>query len=415
MLSLGYAPMSNRYTPKEPGIRGFQRGQVFPWPLEQMSELVTLNYGKALPESTRMPGSIPVFGSNGVTGSHSASLASGPTVILGRKGQGPLGVEWCDGPFWVIDTAYYVTFNDDRLDPRFFYYFVDYVGLNHLKDGTSNPSLTRATFGVQQIPVPPKATQRRIATVLSALDDKIELNRQMNYTLENMARALFESWFVNFEVHADLVDSALGLIPCEWSVGSLLELALLNPEGWTHSTRPNLIQYVDLSNTKWGRIESVTEYGRDDAPSRAQRVLRRGDTIVGTVRPGNGSYALVAEEGLTGSTGFAVLRPRAPENRAYVYFAATRRENIDRLAHLADGGAYPAVRPDLVAQTPVALPPQEWLRRYETAVDPMLQRIELNLQQSRTLTALRDLLLPRLISGKLRVSEAEEAIAEAMV
>src|SRR6202034_3209241 len=117
------------------------------------------------------------------------------------------------------------------------------------------------------------------------------------------------------------------------------------------------IKYVDLSNTKWGRIHEVMEYTREEAPSRAQRILRPGDTIVGTVRPGNGSYALVGINGLTGSTGFAVLRPKSAECREVVYLAATSRENIDRLSHLADGGAYPAVRPETVAGTELLIPP----------------------------------------------------------
>ena len=150
----------------------------------------------------------------------------------------------------------------------------------------------------------------------------------MNETLEAMARALFKSWFVDFDPVrakaegrdpglpkplADLFpdsfeDSELGEIPKGWEVAALSDFASLNPEAWSKETRPPVINYVDLSNTKWGRIEAVTAYTQEDAPSRAQRVLRARDTIVGTVRPGNGSYAFVSDDGLTGSTGFAVLQ-----------------------------------------------------------------------------------------------------------
>ena len=175
------------------------------------------------------------------------------------------------------------------------------------------------------------------------MDDKIELNRKMNETLEATARAIFKSWFVDFDpVRAkaegrnpglpapiaalfpdSFEDSELGDIPTGWSAGSLADFALLNPESWTKSTRPEIIQYIDLGNTKWGRIDSITQYASNDAPSRAQRILRGGDTIVGTVHPGNGSYALVTEDGLTGSTGFAVLRPQMSEYQEYVYLAST--------------------------------------------------------------------------------------------
>lgn len=114
-------------------INRFRADTEFQWPLVEMSEVVTLNYGKALKEDVRRSGAVPVYGTNGRTGWHDTSLGHGPTVILGRKGMGNLGVEWCEGPFWVIDTAYYTSFREDVL-PRFFYYFTNYVGLNHLKD-----------------------------------------------------------------------------------------------------------------------------------------------------------------------------------------------------------------------------------------------------------------------------------------
>ncbi|EQD50412.1 restriction modification system DNA specificity domain protein, partial [mine drainage metagenome] len=173
--------------------------------------------------------------------------------------------------------------------------------------------------------------QRAIAHILGTLDDKIELNRRMSETLEAMARALFKSWFVDFDpVRAKLegrwqrgqslpglpahlydlfpdrlVDSELSEIPEGWEAGTLADLSKLNPESWSKATRPPLINYIDLSSTKWGRIETATTYAQEAAPSRAQRILRPGDTIVGTVRPGNGSYAMISDEGLTGSTGFA--------------------------------------------------------------------------------------------------------------
>jgi type I restriction enzyme S subunit len=280
--------------------------------------------------------------------------------------------------------------------------------------------------------------QRAIAHILGTLDDRIELNRRMSETLEAMARALFKAWFVDFEpVRAKmegrwqrgqslpglpahlydlfpdrLVDSELGPIPEGWKVGTLADLAVLNPEVWKTETRPAKIIYVDLSNTKWGRIDSLTTYDSADAPSRAQRVLRPGDTIVGTVRPGNGSYAFIAEGGLTGSTGFAVLRPRAAHYAEIVYLAATAPDNIDRLAHLADGAAYPAVRPEVVAATPVVCPGDEVLARFSQAVGPALAKIAQNERASRTLAALRDALLPKLIRGEIRVKDAERFLKE---
>jgi type I restriction enzyme S subunit len=276
--------------------------------------------------------------------------------------------------------------------------------------------------------LPPIMEQRAIAHILGTLDDKIELNRRISETLERMARALFRSWFIDFDpvrakaegrdpglarhvldlFPARVVDSALGEIPEGWDVATLADLSELNPEVWTKQTRPAEVKYVDLSNTKWGRIEAVISYRAADAPSRAQRVLRPGDTILGTVRPGNGSYAFICESGLTGSTGFAALRPPRPEYAELVYLAATAVDNIDALAHVADGAAYPAVRPEVVAATPIIRANDGVIREFSRTAGPLLARIASSERESRTLAALRDALLPKLMSGELRVKRLLE-------
>lgn len=287
---------------------------------------------------------------------------------------------------------------------------------------------------MQALPVrlPLLSEQRAIAHILGTLDDKIELNRRMNETLEAMARALFKSWFVDFDpvrsktegrdhglpkplaaLFPDSFESTdLGQIPKGWKTGTLADFVSLNPESWSKDTRPSFINYVDLSNTKWGRIESIATYARQDAPSRAQRVLRPGDTIIGTVRPGNCSYALINNDGLTGSTGFAVLRPRQPEYAPFVYLAVTAPKNIEALQHLADGGAYPAVQPEIVAATPINQPKDKVLERFSRITVSLLAKVAENERESRTLAELRDTLLPKLISGELRLKDVERFVGE---
>lgn len=304
-------------------------------------------------------------------------------------------------------------------------FFAQFKGVAGQTDMAEYVSLTDQRR--MHITLPPLPEQRAIACILGTLDDKIELNRKMNETLEAMARALFKSWFIDFDPVrakaesrdpglpkplADLFpdsfeDSELGEIPRGWAIGTLADYTLLNPESWSKDTRPAAINYVDLSNTKWGVIETVTVCSSEHAPSRAQRVLRPRDTIVSTVRPGNGSYAFISEEELTGSTGFAVLRPRKSEFAEFVYLAVSTKENIESLSHLADGGAYPAIRPEVVTKTQAIRPDNNVLSEFAKRVAPLLAKIAKNERESRTLTALRDTLLPKLISGELRVKDAE--------
>ena len=281
------------------------------------------------------------------------------------------------------------------------------------------------SLGHLEVVLPPLAEQHAIARVLGTLDDRIELNLRMNETLEAMARALFKSWFVDFDpVRAKmagrdtglpshiadlfpdrLVDSEMGDVPEGWTAGTLSDVANLSPESWNRRSAPDVVRYVDLTNVKWGTIDDIRTFAWGDAPSRARRILHAGDTIVGTVRPRNGSWALIGHRGLTGSTGFAVLRPRVVTQRELVWCAATSPGAIERLGHLADGGAYPAVRPKAVVDTAVVLPDEPLQVAFSVLVGPMLDALLEGQREIRTLAALRDALLPKLISGAIRVPD----------
>jgi len=205
----------------------------------------------------------------------------------------------------------------------------------------------------------------------------------------------------------EMEESELGEIPKGWEAGTLAELCQLNSESWGAKTLPSTVHYVDLANTKNGEISELQTVSGKDIPSRARRILRLGDTIVGTVRPGNKSFALIGEVGLTGSTGFAVLRPIDQVWLEFVYLVATSESNIERLTHLADGGAYPAVRPEVVIQEDVAIPTQEVAKAFHQHVQPLFAKIQANRGQALYLAQLRDTLLPKILSGQLRILDAE--------
>lgn len=353
-------------------------------------------------------------------------LVSPGDLLFSWSGQPETSIDafWWNGPVvWPNQHVFRVT-PDTGIDRVFFNYLLKYlkpnfVGIARNKQTTGLGHVTRHDLENIVVGLPPLPEQRAIAHILGALDDKIELNRRMNQTLEEMARATYKDWFVDFgpvraklegrepylppelrDLFPDrLVDSELG------KVKALGDIAVLNPEAWSKAHHPEEIQYVDLANTKWGLIESTQHFHWNDAPSRARRFLRTGDTIVGTVRPGNGSYSLMGNDGLTGSTGFAVLRPLEPWFRELVYLTATAPDNIHRLAHRADGAAYPAVRPEIVSETEVAVPIAEavvmdW---FSATVGPVLDKTEAAKAESHALAAQRDALLPRLVSGELRV------------
>lgn len=350
--------------------------------------------------------------------------------------------------FWLKNNTEYVLGqrlfalrpDQAKLDPGYLYYYlktsVGQAALHGRASGSTVQGIRQSELLKVEIELPGSTyEQREISTVLCSLDDRIDYNRALAANLEAIARRLFKAWFVDFDpVRAKaageapvgladdiaalfpdrFVESELGEIPEGWKVGTLGDVCELNPETWSTKKHPEILEYIDLSNVKSGCIEEATSYLWDESPSRARRVLRCGDTIVGTVRPGNRSFVLIATDGLTGSTGFAVLRPSHSHRREYLYLAATSDNAIERLAHLADGAAYPAVRPDVVTGTEVVIPNDEIMRQFSVITCPMFDQIAVCQSEASVLSSLRDLLLPRLISGKLRVADAESLIEEAI-
>lgn len=306
--------------------------------------------------------------------------------------------------------------------------------IDNMHVGTMIPHFKKGDFDKLRIPVSSESAQVFIGDLYFSMSERIDLLRKTNATLEGIAQALFKSWFVDFDpVHAKtegrgpegLSAELAGLfpdcfedgasIPKGWTVATLASLSILNPESWSAKNHPETVAYIDLANAKENEIAAVTEYPFDEAPSRARRVLRYGDTIVGTVRPGNRSFAFIgtATQNLTGSTGFAVLRPSAPQHAEFVYLAATADTSIEYLAHVADGGAYPAVRPEVVISLGCVVPTSPIMQAFHAAAAPIFAKVAANQKQVETLSSIRDMLLPRLISGQLRLPEAEALLQNA--
>jgi len=339
----------------------------------------------------------------------------------------------CSTDIWVVRPKV-------GIDRNFlFYWMASEEFINRSTDTSEGTRMPQAKWEVVSKFETPKLhidEQREIGATLRALDDRIALLRETNATLEAIAQALFKSWFVDFDpvrakqegrepegMDADTAalfpdsfeESELGLVPKGWRYGTLANLAELNPESWTLKTHPETVNYIDLAGSKSNEINIITEYSFTKAPSRARRVLRFGDSIIGTVRPGNRSFAYIFQtlNNLTGSTGFAVLRPNSIQDREFVFIAATQDTSIDHLAHVADGGAYPAVRPEVVADIQTIIPNGKAIEAFHEAVEPIFAKVGENHFQAKTLASIRDTLLPRLISGQLLLPEAEAIIEEA--
>ncbi len=343
---------------------------------------------------------------------------------------------------WNVARAVAVMRLADSSDTQFVQQCLLSSPLQHLMEVWCNTTV-QATLNLKEIrqlpvPWPAKPVRDAIAKFGKALDDKIELNRCMNATLEVMTRALFQSWFVDFDhvrtkldgrqaVGLDEATAALfpnrfehdehGMLPAGWRYAAINEVCDIN--AWTLGKHDDLesIEYVEISEVNRGDIGNIPNYIRGEEPGRARRRLRHGDTVLSTVRPDRGAYflALNPSKNRVASTGFAVLTPsKAPWS--YVYAAMTQPEVSDHLGQMADGGAYPAVRVEIIGAWKVCLPGDpKILEAFHRVCSPLYEQAEANRTQSRILTAVRDTLLPKLLSGEIDVSnlQREKELADA--
>lgn len=322
--------------------------------------------------------------------------------------------------------------NRDLLVPRYLKYAMISPGvqfdLRARASGTTVQGIKQTELRKVKIPVPDLLTQQRIAHVLGCLDDKIEVNRKMNETLEQMTRAIFKSWFIDFDpVHAkrqgkkpsgmDKATAALfpdcfeqsefGQVPMGWTTGSLADVFSVNT--WTLSSKDTLcdIDYIEISSVGAGAVNEVVRYQKGSEPSRAKRRLRHLDTVVSTVRPERAAYFLAVHpsESTLASTGFAVLTPKSECEALFGHYAVARDEFFEELGRLADGGAYPAINPQLILSRPLVIPPPALRNAFHSVTEPIAMQKYLNDAESKTLAQTRDLLLPRLLSGDLIIKE----------
>lgn len=321
-----------------------------------------------------------------------------------------------------------------KVYPRYLFAFLrsDWVKetIRNYHVGLAIPHFKKQDLDTITVPKRSDDEQKAIGDLYFLLSEKIEINSQINEELEGMAKLLYDYWFVQFDFPITAAQAAaMGKphlkgkpyrasggkmtynealkreIPDGWEEGEIANFCALNSKSWANNEYPESINYVDLANTKNGRIDQTVTYRKEDAPSRAQRVLRAGDTIVGTVRPENCSFAWVpdSDQALTGSTGFAVLTPNKPSYREFNYIGLTSKLNIKRLSVIASGAAYPAVNPDIVAALQIPSPPDPLLGEFHAATAASFDLIEKNESQNRNLAELRDWLLPMLMNGQVTV------------
>ena len=290
--------------------------------------------------------------------------------------------------------------------------------------GTTNLGLPRDDF--LAYPVPSLTSHRcHIVNTLSALEDKIELNRRMNQTLEAMARALFHSWFVDFEpVRAKMEGRDAGLptsvvslfpdvldnrrIPEGWSLGRLAQIADSPRRGIDPSDVAEDTPYIGLEHMPRRSIALADWEGAGKVKS-TKSTFNRGDILFGKLRPYFHKVGIASLDGIC-STDIVVVCPRSPEWAAFCLACISTDEFVDYTDQTSTGTKMPRTSWKTMRQYETCLPPTQVAREFQRLLQPVIDRLNINVHESRSLARTRDVLLPKLISGELRVGDIERAV-----
>lgn len=367
------------------------------WSDLKIGDILTLEYGKSLQDYRSGNGQYDVFGANGKIGLTDSFLYEKPYLIIGRKGA-YRGVHLAKLPYFVIDTAFFTKNKTTDLDITFLYYWFKEIDINAMDSGSAIPSTSRDEVYDLDISLPTLTEQKAIAAVLSSLDDKIDLLHRQNKTLEAMAETLFRQWFIE-EAQQD------------WEEVSLEDVTDRITDG-AHASPPNVELGRPMASVKdmyqWGiNIESCRKISSEDFDSLVKADCRplKHDILIAK----DGSYlkhVFVAEDDLDVVilSSIAILRPNGKYHPFLLAIFLKLDSTRESLENIVTGAVIPRIVLKDFRKYRLLLPPKFPQDSALVYIKPIYEKCWQNNRQIRTLEKLRDNLLPKLMSGEVRVA-----------
>ena len=375
------------------------------WRAADLEDLIFFQRGYDITKAEQEPGDIPVVSSSGINSYHSESKADGPGVVIGRKGS--LGtIHYVNGPYWPHDTTLWSKDLKGN-HPRFVYYFLHTLGLEHYDVGNSNPTLNRNHIHGLAIKIPKYGIQERIASILSAYDALIENNRRRIQLLERAARLLYKEWFVHLRFPSHEHVNIKNGVPEGWERKTLANVCE-TIGGGTPSTK--VAEYWDGDIT-WIVPSDVTKNDCLVLLDSERKITNKGlressakivpaETILMTSRASVGFFALMDFEVCT-NQGFINIIPHDDETRMYLLFNLMSR--VTEIRSNAKGTTYPEISKGRFRGMEIIVPEKTFLIEFANISSDIIRQ-ERCLKRSITqLTQARALLLPRLMNGEVAV------------
>lgn len=399
------------------------------WKKCKLGDVCKFQNGKKPSFSER--GVFPVYGGNGAYGFSDLSNAEPRNIVIGRVGAYCGSLYYLTMPSWITDNAILAT---PITHERFLFYLLRSKNLNRMSQGGAQPLLNQSILNGIEINLPPLEEQKRIAEVLGAFDDKIELLQKQNKTLEDMAKALFKSWFVDFDVvrakqkglpKADIMreyhlteelydlfpssfaDSPLGPIPTGWDVKKAQEIADI-AIGRTPPRKETKWFSTDSTDTTWISIKDLgncgvfigdsSEYLTEDAVSKFKIPMIPTKTVVLSFKLTVGRVAITMKEMCSNEAIAQFKDAMVPVEYLYLLLKHINFSLLGSTSSIAT-----AINSNTIKNMKVLIADSVLLSAFKERTQNLFNKIEINLKQIQTLTDLRDTLLPRLISGKIEV------------
>jgi type I restriction enzyme S subunit len=366
------------------------------WRKCKLGELITLEYGKGLRDYREVSGKYEVFGTNGKIGFTGKYLHDKPSIIIGRKGA-YRGVHLATNPFYVIDTAFYTKTKNESTDNIFLYFWLKDVDIDAMDSGSAIPSTSREEVYDLDIVLPPLPEQKAIASVLSSLDDKIDLLHRQNKTLEAMAETLFRQWFIE-EAQDDWEEKSL--YDCIELIGGGTPQTSVD-EYWNGDIL--WISAKDITPNHKGVIctteKKITREGLENSST---KILPKFSMII-SARGTVGKYALLLEDMSFSQSNYGII-PKYGKCYFFTYLLVANV--VDELISAAYGSVFDTITTKTFKEQYVMVPTEHEIINFEKKISPFFIKILNNSKQIRTLEKLRDNLLPKLMSGEVRVKYA---------
>jgi len=376
------------------------------WTIKKLGDVLALDYGKGLPEKARLGGNYPVVGSNGVVGYHNQALVKGPGIVIGRKGT--IGaISLIESDFWPIDTTYYVKVLHEEIDLKWLFFALIKLNLPKLSLSDVVPGLKRELVYTLKLPLPPLPEQKKIAEILSTVDEAIEKVGQAIERTQRLKRGLMQELLTKGIGHKEFKDTEIGRIPKEWEVVRLEDVADLERGRFAHRPRNDpkfyggnvpFIQTGDISEAN-GVIRKYSQTLNEEG-LKISKLFKRGIIVI-SIAGNIGDVGILSFDACFPDSVIGINPDSEKVDRFFLMFLLQQFK--DRLNAVAPRSTQKNVNLEILSPFKLPLPPLPEQKKIAEVLSAVDQRLELLRKRKERLERVKRGLMEDLLTGKRRV------------